>query len=40
MEEEEALCAKAIGWVSQDWEALIEDVKLEKLIEELRTTDT
>ena len=38
IEEVEALCAKAIGRVSQDWEALMEDLELEKFAEDLRTT--
>ena len=40
IEEVEAICVKVVDQVSQDWESLIEDVELEKVTEEIRTTDT
>ena len=40
IEEENALCAKAAKQVSQTWEALIDDVELEKVAEQLHTAET
>ena len=39
IEEVEVLCSKDFDQVSQTWEALIDDAKLEQVIEQLRTIE-
>ena len=39
IEEEEAVCAKVVDQVSQDWLAFIDDGELEKVAEELCTVE-
>ena len=39
IEEVEAVCAKSVDQVSQDWVALIDDEKLEKFTEQQRTIE-
>ena len=40
MKEEKVLCTNALDQVSQPWEALIDDVELEKVTEELHIAET
>ena len=40
IEQEEAVCAKVADQVSQAWVSLIDDAKLQKVVEELHTDDT
>ena len=39
IEEPEVVCAKAVNQVSPNWVELIDDAKLEKFTEELRTVE-